>query len=125
MGVRTPTTTNRAFSNSYEQVERVTKWALERSSGTGVLDSNRDERTSALTVSADSTVTAVYTANGIMGDVDGDGRVTIADAVAIMRHALDLTHIPEQYLPFADVNGDGTVNLSDAVTVMRMAIGVM
>ena len=76
-------------------------------------------------VSADSTVTAVYTANGIMGDVDGDGRVTIADAVAIMRHALDLTHIPEQYLPFADVNGDGTVNLSDAVTVMRMAIGVM
>ena len=125
MGVRTPTTTNRASSNSYEQVERVTKWALERSSGTGVLDSNRDERTSALTVSADSTVTAVYTANGIMGDVDGDGRVTIADAVAIMRHALDLTHIPEQYLPFADVNGDGTVNLSDAVTVMRMAIGVM
>ena len=76
-------------------------------------------------VSADSTVTAVYTANGIMGDVDGDGIVTIADAVAIMRHALDLTHIPEQYLPFADVNGDGTVNLSDAVTVMRMAIGVM
>lgn len=76
-------------------------------------------------ISADSTVTAVYTANGIMGDVDGDGRVTIADAVAIMRHALDLTHIPEQYLPFADVNGDGTVNLSDAVTVMRMAIGVM
>ena len=125
MGVRTPTTTNRASSNSYEQVERVTRWALERSSGTGVLDSNRDERTSALTVSADSTVTAVYTANGIMGDVDGDGRVTIADAVAIMRHALDLTHIPEQYLPFADVNGDGTVNLSDAVTVMRMAIGVM
>ena len=60
-----------------------------------------------------------------MGDVDGDGRVTIADAVAIMRHALDLTHIPEQSLPFADVNGDGTVNLSDAVTVMRMAIGVM
>ena len=125
MGVRTPTTTNRASSNSYEQVERVTRWALERSSGTGVLDSNRDERTSALTVSADSTVTAVYTANGIMGDVDGDGRVTIADAVAIMRHALDLTHIPEQYLPFADVNGDGAVNLSDAVTVMRMAIGVM
>ena len=66
MGVRTPTTTNRASSNSYEQVERVTRWALERSSGTGVLDSNRDERTSALTVSADSTVTAVYTANGIM-----------------------------------------------------------
>lgn len=76
-------------------------------------------------VTANSTVTAVYTANGIMGDVDGDGRVTIADAVAIMRHALDLTHIPAQYMPYADVNGDGAVNLSDAVTVMRMAIGVM
>lgn len=62
---------------------------------------------------------------GTVGDVDGDGRVSIADAVLVMRHAMGLAQISPEYLQNADVNGDGSISILDGVSIMRMAMGLV
>ena len=73
-------------------------------------------------VSADSTVTAVYTANGIMGDVDGDGNVSMADALTILRMAMDILPVENQQI--ADVDGDGFITSMDALLALRFAMHI-
>lgn len=58
----------------------------------------------------------------IPGDVDGDGELTVADALLIMRAAMSLAELDEGVN--GDVSGDGTVDISDALLVMRMALGL-
>ena len=70
-------------------------------------------------ITCDLTVTALY---GLRGDVDGDGTVTAADAITIMRMGLGL--IGGQNAA-ADVNGDGAVNSTDALIAIRIALGIL
>lgn len=57
-----------------------------------------------------------------MGDANGDGNVDFADAVTILRHAMDILAIPDELLPYADFNGDGEVDSTDALLIMRLAL---
>ena len=50
------------------------------------------------------------------GDVDGDGELTTADAILILRHLTDGVPIDEV---LADFNGDETVRISDVVMILR------
>lgn len=53
----------------------------------------------------------------ILGDVDGDGAVTIMDATAIQLHIAQLDIIPEDKLACADTDGDGSVTIMDATQI--------
>lgn len=55
------------------------------------------------------------------GDVNGDGSVTITDAVTVLRAAMGILG---GELPGADFDGDGSVTITDAVLVLRAAMGV-
>ncbi len=59
---------------------------------------------------------------GYTGDVNNDGVVDTADALAIMRHALGIATVENEEV--ADVNGDGKVDMADALLVMRYAMNV-
>lgn len=61
---------------------------------------------------------------GLIGDVNGDGNVDISDATIVLRYALGISTIPEQYLGNADVNADGEINVTDATLIIRMAMGI-
>ena len=53
-------------------------------------------------------------------DLDGDGTVTVSDALLAMRYAMGtVTNIN---VNAADVDGDGNVTITDAVTILRMAM---
>ncbi|MBQ8538739.1 MAG: dockerin type I repeat-containing protein [Ruminococcus sp.] len=52
-----------------------------------------------------------------LGDVDGDGEVTIMDATAIQLHIAQLETIPEYNLACADADGDGTITIIDATQI--------
>lgn len=56
------------------------------------------------------------------GDVDFDGRVTVGDALTVMRHALNVYMLPEAALPAADVDADGNITVADALQIMRIAL---
>lgn len=55
------------------------------------------------------------------GDTDGDGKVSIADVVAIIDYLLGNTE-GEFYEDAADVNGNGSINIADAVELIDILL---
>lgn len=55
----------------------------------------------------------------ILGEVNGDGIVSVGDVTAIQRHLADLEHLDGLFLYAADTNQDGTLNISDAVNLQK------
>ena len=55
----------------------------------------------------------------IAGDVNGDGKINIADATAIQKHVAELITLNERQLKAADVNHDGKVNIADATAIQK------
>ena len=58
------------------------------------------------------------------GDVDGDGAVTVQDAVLTMRCALSLIPYETLNVDEADMDGDGEITVQDATIIMRDALGL-
>ncbi len=54
-----------------------------------------------------------------LGDVDGDGQVTIKDAIAILRHNAEVELLTGSQIIAGDLNGDGTVNPKDAILLLQ------
>lgn len=61
----------------------------------------------------------------MLGDADGNGEITVADARQVLRFAVKLD-VPsnDEIKAAADVNRDGDINVSDARTVLRAAVGL-
>lgn len=57
----------------------------------------------------------------LMGDVNGDGKITAADARMTLRAASRLEIFSSDVALVADVTGDGKVNAADARKILRMA----
>lgn len=58
----------------------------------------------------------------ILGDVNGDGDVDIADAVCIVNHVVGKA-TPSFIAEAADVNGDDDVDIADAVRIVNLVVG--
>lgn len=55
------------------------------------------------------------------GDTNGDGKITVTDAVSIVNHILERT--PSVFITkSADVNDDGVLSITDAVTLINMIL---
>jgi hypothetical protein len=61
----------------------------------------------------------------VIGDINGDGIITLPDAVQIMNHYLQLNILEEIKLIAADVNKDSNVTLPDAVMVVNHYLGTV
>ena len=70
-------------------------------------------------VTADLVVTAQYE---MLGDVDDDGNVSMADALTILRMAMDILPVENQQI--ADVDGDGFITSMDALLALRFAMHI-
>lgn len=55
-----------------------------------------------------------------LGDVNEDGRLTIADIMLICRHIMGQTQLSGAALTAADINADGSVGVADAVLLCQM-----
>lgn len=53
----------------------------------------------------------------VIGDVTGDGSVTISDVTMIQRYVADLTSFTPSQLTAADTNGDGGITIADATQI--------
>jgi len=58
----------------------------------------------------------------IAGDANGDGKVTITDAVYIVNYVLQQP-APDFILEAADLNADGSITITDAVMVVNIILG--
>lgn len=55
----------------------------------------------------------------LLGDVNGDGRVSILDATAIQRHLAQIEFISVDRIHCADVDKNGQVSITDATMIQR------
>ena len=53
----------------------------------------------------------------LLGDVNGDGKIDIADATMIQKYAAETEDLTEKQLLAADANADGKVNVTDATQI--------
>jgi hypothetical protein len=60
----------------------------------------------------------------LLGDTDGDGSLSAADALLAMRHAMGISILDEQGAVNGDMDGDGSVTATDAILIMRAVIGL-
>lgn len=70
---------------------------------------------------------SVYSASAaerLMGDVNGDGFVSVSDATDIQIHIADLELIPDDALPYAMVSDNDELSVSDA-TLVQMYVAEM
>ena len=60
-----------------------------------------------------------------IADADGDGVITSADALAILRASLDPDSLTAEQKKVFDVNGDGAVDSADAIIALRYSVGIV
>ncbi len=77
---------------------------------------NHVTRTYEVTISADTTLDVTL---HLIGDVNGDGKVTIADYGKILNHCKRISLLDGYALTCADVNGDGRVTIADYGKVLN------
>lgn len=58
---------------------------------------------------------------GLLGDVNGDGKVNVKDATLIQKFAAKITAFTEGESLRADVNGDTKINVKDATAIQKFA----
>lgn len=63
-------------------------------------------------------------AQTVPGDVDGNGTVTVSDAIMALRAAMQLTELDEAGTAAADMDGSGSITVSDAIMILRTAMGI-
>ena len=59
----------------------------------------------------------------VLGDVDGDGKITVSDARLALRQAVSLEKLEGVYLLAAKVGSDA-VSVSEARKILRVAVGL-
>ena len=66
------------------------------------------------------------------GDIDGDGKVDIADALLSLQSAAGLIHLSDTEILRGDIGplvndipvGDGKIDIEDAILILRKAVGL-
>jgi|GEM_PF-1780173 len=61
----------------------------------------------------------------VLGDTDGDGFVTAADAIGLCRYLVGYVSLPGSQLLAADVDGDGDVTIADVIMLLRYLVGYL
>lgn len=55
----------------------------------------------------------------LIGDVNSDGIVSIADATELQKHLTNIIDFDDEQLAVADTNGDGSVSIADATQIQK------
>ena len=60
----------------------------------------------------------------LLGDANGDGKISNSDVIKMARSLIGLTTLTDQQKIAADVTGDGKVTNSDVIKLARSLIGL-
>ena len=71
------------------------------------------------TLSAEEGPVAVH------GDADGDGAVSVTDALLALRHSMGLMTLGESAASACDIDHDGNVTVTDALLILRFSMGLI
>lgn len=61
----------------------------------------------------------------LIGDVNSDGIVSIADATELQKHLVNIIDFDDEQLDVADTNGDGKISIIDATEIQKYLVGLV
>lgn len=61
----------------------------------------------------------VFNTYSLLGDINGDGMVSILDATLIQKYLANLTDLEDTKIKFADTNRDGEVTITDVTLIQK------
>lgn len=61
----------------------------------------------------------------LIGDVNSDGIVSIADATELQKHLANIIDFDDEQLDVADTNGDGKISIIDATEIQKYLVGLV
>ena len=70
------------------------------------------------------TVIARFSGGFTPGDIDGNGSVSVADAISTLRLSMGISDGSGLNTDAADMDGNGSVTLADAIIILRIAMGL-
>lgn len=85
------------------------------------LSGNESSRSTVITATR---VTPPQTETAADGDLDGDGRITIADGIKVLRISVGLDASTTVAKTHGDMDGDGKLTVRDAILVIRKIVGL-
>ncbi len=59
----------------------------------------------------------------LYGDVDGDGKVSAADALEVLKSVVGKVTLTDEQIVVADVDGSGKVDAADALDILKKVVG--
>lgn len=68
---------------------------------------------------ASKTFTVLVKNSHVLGDVNCDGVISIADATTLQKYLANIVDFDDEQLAVADTNGDGSVSIADATEIQR------
>ena len=96
--------------------------------GSGVTVSESGEYVLKVT-NRDKEITIGFTVNAgpvaVLGDPDGDGVITVSDALAALRIAAKIKEETPYMIACCDIDKDGEVTVGDALYILRAAVGLI
>jgi len=111
-----PETTKAAETSALTAAEATTPAATEASKQTTPAVTTPAEQT---TPAETTPVTEKPEPEGVIGDLDGNGRIDISDLTTVALYLLGDVKLNETQLKFADVDGDGIVGLTDLARIKQ------
>lgn len=121
----TETETDTADTNSDTDTETNTDTATDSDTESDVVsdtDTGSDTETDTNTDTEQPTDTDTSTdteKDAVIGDVDGDGQVTMIDVVKLQKAVAQLVELNEDEIAAADVNNDEKLNMEDVVLIQK------
>lgn len=109
------------LKNGYTLDSVTAEGAYKNVKDTGVENTYRITKvTGAVTINVTTEKSATPT-DYTLGDVNGDGYITVADATLVQQHAAELITLTDTALLAADTNKDGYVTVADATLIQQYA----
>lgn len=116
-----------AVLSSYVITGKVGEYYATKPSSSFELDynlSSRSDNTEGYFTSNKTVVKYMYKPNTVkFNDVNGDGRVSLIDAVLMQKYIMGLKTLTAQQIENADVNMNGKLDLADVVLIQRALLG--
>ena len=109
------------LKNGYTLDSVTAEGAYKNVKDTGVENTYRITKvTGAVTINV-TTEKSATPSDYTLGDVNGDGYITVADATLVQQHAAELITLTDTALLAADTNKDGYVTVADATLIQQYA----
>ena len=85
-------------------------------------DTDSQSDTDTVTDTDSEETTDKPTHKNLIGDVDGDGKISAKDSMQIQRYVINIKKLDDTQLKAADVNNDNKVTNKDALDILRYTI---